>query len=71
MDLSEAALRVNRRHFFGECLLSLGSCALLAANAPGATALPPSSKPTHFPARAKRVIFLFMAGGPSQYEPAR
>ena len=26
------------------------------------------SKPPHFPARAKRVIFLFMHGGPSQMD---
>ena len=29
---------------------------------------PLSPKPTHFPARAKRVIYMFMAGGPSQLD---
>lgn len=29
---------------------------------------PLSPKPSHFPARAKRVIFLFMSGGPSQVD---
>jgi hypothetical protein len=29
---------------------------------------PLAPKPTHFPARAKRVIFMFMAGGPSQLD---
>ncbi len=29
---------------------------------------PLAVKPTHFPARAKRVIFLFMSGGPSQVD---
>ena len=29
---------------------------------------PTAPKPTHFPARAKRVIYLFMAGAPSQLE---
>jgi len=29
---------------------------------------PLAVKPTHFPARAKRIIFLFMSGGPSQMD---
>lgn len=29
---------------------------------------PLTTKPTHFPARAKRIIFLFMSGGPSQMD---
>ena len=29
---------------------------------------PLTPKPSHFPARAKRVIFLFMHGGPSQVD---
>ena len=29
---------------------------------------PLAPKPTHFPARAKRVIYMFMAGGPSQLD---
>jgi hypothetical protein len=35
---------------------------------PGALANPLSPRPGHFPARAKSVIYLFMAGGPSQLE---
>ncbi len=34
----------------------------------GALPNPLAPKPTHFPARAKNVIYLFMAGGPSQLE---
>ena len=29
---------------------------------------PLANRPTHFPARAKRIIFLFMSGGPSQMD---
>jgi len=39
------------------------------ATAPTATELNPfAPKPPHFPAKAKRVIYLFMAGAPSQLE---
>jgi hypothetical protein len=41
---------------------------LLAQEAPGATVHPLRSRPGHFPGRAKAVIFLFMAGAPSQLE---
>ena len=45
----------------------LGQRPLLGADArPLANPLAP--KPTHFPAKAKNIIFLFMAGGPSQLE---
>ncbi|HVC99431.1 MAG TPA: DUF1501 domain-containing protein [Pirellulales bacterium] len=66
----------TRRHFFGDCAMGLGSVALasllsdgklLAADA-APVANPFDPKPTHFPAKAKRVIYLFMAGGPSQLE---
>ena len=52
---------------FGYLALS----ALLAEEAAADTARsadPLAPKPPHFPARAKRVIFLFMAGGPSQVD---
>jgi len=68
----DVLLRQTRRHFFGECALGLGGLALAGLlsegqSAPGA-ASPFAPKSTHFPARAKRVIYLFMAGGPSQLE---
>ena len=65
-------LEVTRRHFFRDCALGLGSVALASlfnegrAAAPLADPLAP--KKGHFPGRAKNVIFLFMAGGPSQLE---
>jgi hypothetical protein len=52
---------------------TLGLMSLLADHAAGASlppdrAAPMSTKPPHFPARAKRVIFLFMHGGPSSID---
>src|SRR5260221_11292512 len=44
---------------------------ILAAPTPGANRSSPnpmSPHPTHFPARAKSVIWLFMNGGPSQVD---
>jgi hypothetical protein len=70
----------TRRHFFGRCGVGLGSMALAALLGEGrAHAAAPSEKtarlvnplaprPGHFPARARSVIYLFMAGGPSQLE---
>ncbi len=65
----------TRRHFFGQCGLSIGAAALAslfnegrAAADDGALVNPLAPKKPHFAAKAKRVIFLFMAGGPSQLE---
>lgn len=66
---------VTRRHFFRQCGVGLGSIALGTllggGQAEGAVARAPMgilAGQGHFPARAKRVIFMFMAGGPSQLE---
>ena len=64
---------LTRRHFFGQCAMGLGSLALasmLSESARGADDLanPLAPKKPHFPARAKNVIYLFLAGGPSQLE---
>ncbi len=66
-------LQQTRRHFFGDCAIGLGSMALAGllneGRANPAAALPDSrSLKPHFKARAKSVIYLFMAGGPSQLE---
>ena len=50
--------RITRRHFFRDCGVGLGAMALGAMGASKADFAP----------RAKNVIFLFMAGGPSQLE---
>ncbi|TAL01654.1 MAG: DUF1501 domain-containing protein [Verrucomicrobia bacterium] len=64
---------ITRRWFFQQCGVGLGAIALgslfretgLATLAPGNPLAP---KQPHFPAKAKRVIFLFMAGAPSHLE---
>lgn len=48
-------------------MLALASL-LAGEEARAATADPLAPKPPHFPARVKRVIFLFMHGGPSQVD---
>ncbi|MBM3956014.1 MAG: DUF1501 domain-containing protein [Planctomycetes bacterium] len=62
----------TRRHFFGGCGVGVGSLALgeLLAGKAGAAAVadPLAPRAPHFAPRAKRVIYLFMAGGPSQLD---
>lgn len=73
----EAELIETRRHFFSRTATGIGGAALAsllgndlsaatsagsAANSPGLAGLP------HFPAKAKRVIYLFMSGAPSQLD---
>ena len=61
----------TRRHFFAEAGLSLGAAALLALvneQKAAANTNPLAARLPHFTPRAKRVIYLFMAGGPSQLE---
>src|SRR5438045_5847215 len=60
-------LRVSSAGFGSVALAGLlGEQQLRAAAAAGANPL--AIKEPHFPARAKRVIFLFMHGGPSQVD---
>lgn len=62
----------TRRHFFSRCSMGVGSMALASLMAEQGQAAPSAHpmqpKTPHFPAKAKNVIFLFMAGGPSQLE---
>ena len=70
----------TRRHFFSRCALGLGGIAMAsmlngrnargADVATGVTPLPNPMAPRagHFAPRAKNIIYLFMAGGPSQLE---
>jgi hypothetical protein len=61
---------LTRRWFFRDCGVGLGAVALnslLAEANPGALA-PGSPGGPHFPPKAKRVIYLFMAGAPSHLE---
>src|SRR6266852_6373396 len=73
--LAEIRLRLTRRHFFGLNACGIGAAALanllpaslLAETAPGAG---PGALPglPHFKPSAKRLIYLFQSGGPSQME---
>src|SRR5262245_21435338 len=69
----------TRRHFFGQCGVGVGAIALnqlLARDglaAPAATAKidpanPLAPREGHFAPKIKNVIYLFMAGAPSQLE---
>ena len=75
MTSDERFLRaVTRRYFFAQSGLGLGSLALgallngeiLASHSSSGN--PMDSRPPHYPAKAKRIIFLFMAGAPSQLD---
>src|SRR6188768_4103797 len=67
---------ITRRHFLNDCGVGLGKIALgglltdaLSGQARAAVAANPlAPKQPHFPAKAKRVIHLFMAGAPSQLD---
>jgi hypothetical protein len=64
-------LAQTRRHFFHDCALGLGSLALAGLCNEGRAAELPNPlapKKPHFAPKAKAVIYLFMAGGPSQLE---
>jgi Protein of unknown function (DUF1501) len=63
----------TRRHWITQAGLGFGAWALLDllerdGRAAPAGDNPLAPKPPHFPAKAKSVIFLMMAGGPSQME---
>src|SRR5438093_13693974 len=76
LDRGQDPKLITRRHFFGRCAMGLGGIALasllsdkqLLGAAPGASANPMAPKPPHFKARARNIIYLLMAGGPSQLE---
>jgi uncharacterized protein (DUF1501 family) len=73
----EARKLISRRWFFRECGVGLGAIALaslldqdkvFAATATPKGVDPLAPRSPHFAGRAKRVIYLFMAGAPSQLE---
>jgi hypothetical protein len=64
---------ITRRWFFRDCAVGLGAIALgqllrQAGYAAASSVNPFAPRQPHFPAKAKRVIFLFMAGAPSHLE---
>lgn len=76
-DASESRMLLTRRHFFGRTASGVGVAALASllgdavqADASDATTTLPSGvlKQYHVPPKAKRVIYLFQSGAPSQQE---
>src|SRR5258708_38773601 len=71
-ELLESRLNVNRRHFLGKLSLGLGSVAVGSLLVPnlfksGDDPLPALGLP-HFAPKARRIIYLFQNGAPSQLE---
>ena len=72
----EAELLETRRHFFGRTAAGIGTAALASLLNPGLSAAPQEKLATgaevpglpHFAPKAKRVIYLFMSGAPSQLD---
>src|SRR5437867_108876 len=76
MTCTHVNFEMNRREFFGRFALGLGGAALfgllnrdaLAGTAPAANPFKGILDQPHFAPKAKRIIYLFMAGGPSQHD---
>ena len=76
--LREAELIETRRHFFGRAATGIGTAALASLLSPKLFAAPPKGvsqgssggllAEPHFAPKAKRVIYLFMSGAPSQLD---
>jgi hypothetical protein len=71
----EHALDMTRRYFFGRSAAGIGTAALASLLNPRLLSAAPSPRQTfgtlpalHHPAKAKRVIWLFMADAPSQLD---
>jgi hypothetical protein len=77
-ELEQRRMLMARRHFFSQCGVSLGAAALAAllresgfaaeSAADGKLAAGGLPGLPHFAPKAKRVIYLFQSGGPSQLE---
>lgn len=62
---------LTRRHFFGRLSAGIGGAALASVMNPGLLASSPAGGhpgALHFPPKVKRVIWLFMSGGPSHID---
>ena len=77
-DLQQLESQVSRRHFLTKTSLGLGAVALASLVNPSRIFSTPSSPIgsldglpgglPHFSAKAKRIVYLFQSGGPSQFE---
>src|SRR5438132_638487 len=73
MPIMSERQEIARRWFLQECGVGLGAVALTDLLVRQAQAAPSAGDPlaprvAHFPAKAKNVIYLFMAGAPSHLE---
>ena len=64
----EPLLHLTRRHFFQQSGFGIGSLALASLLDRTLLAQTGALQGTHFAPKAKNIIFLFMAGGPSQLD---
>jgi hypothetical protein len=75
MNCQHVNFQMNRRDFFGRFALGMGGMALFGLLNRDALAATPAVNPfkgildkPHFAPKAKRIIYLFMSGGPSQHD---
>src|SRR5438046_2313962 len=76
MTCNHINFAMNRRDFFGRFALGLGGTALIgllnrdlfAASASASSSFKGILPAPHFAPKAKRIIYLFMSGGPSQHD---
>ena len=66
--IREAELMMTRRHMLGRTALGLGTAAMAQMLGPRLFAEQATTDGIHHPAKAKRVIYLFMSGGPSHHD---
>ena len=64
----EFARELTRRHFFSRSARGIGAAALGSLLASEAAPADAASRLPHFAAKAKRIIYLFQSGGPSQLD---
>jgi hypothetical protein len=68
MTCDHIQLDMNRREFFGKFALGIGGMALARLLGSDAAAAHAVTEFPNFTPRAKRIIYLFMSGGPSQMD---
>src|SRR6266571_4744877 len=76
MNCTHINFAMNRRDFFGRFALGIGGVALSGLLKPEAFAAPARTASPfkgildapHFAPKARRIIYLFMSGGPSQHD---
>lgn len=76
-NFDHAAMDLTRRHFFSNTAMGLGAMALqhlvpsslfAGTDTPKVATAPQIIGAPHFPPKAKRIIYLFQSGGPSQLD---